>query len=118
VKVTGYLFNPPGEGEFLTKSITLPDSAMPKGIEDFALRSVRAIKHFWPKANTGSAKRAKGDSSAVVISGEHWRVEWAKDAYVADNDDFLRRLHNCEDGINNELLRRAAARQATKEVTL
>lgn len=116
MRVTAKLFAMPGRGEFYEQGIDMPDTAMPQGIGDFSVRSVKALRHFWPNANVSDPVFAKGSSTTVVISGVNWGVTWEKDSAYHARLEFEQRLHNCEDGVNQELFRRAAEWQATKEV--
>ena len=117
MRVSAYLFNPPGLGEFLTKHFTMPDSAMPTTTEEFALRSVRAMKHFWPTCITGKATTLKLCEHRTVVEGATWQIEWATDAHVAAMEVFVEK-HLNETSSLGDLIRAAAFIQPTKELSL
>lgn len=108
MRVTAQLFNPPGRGEFLQRQLTAPDSTVPTTPDEFALRSVRAMKHFWPGASTPKATQARRANGCVIVSSDTWQVTWELSSYATERDSFLARLANGEDGCNQELLDRAA----------
>ena len=117
MKVTAFLFNPPGRGEFLTRSFDMPDSAMPSTPADFALRSVRAIKFFWPQAVTGKALELAYCNQHNVVEGAHWRVEWSNYIYIKEISAFVeKRINNV--ATLGELLTVAASIQPERRVTL
>lgn len=92
MRVTALMFVPPGRGEFYRNTIDMPDDAMPKTTEEFAARSIKACKHFWPDYHFGKAlTHAMSDGGRrCVIDGGDWSVEWAKDEHVKEMESFMR----------------------------
>lgn len=117
MRVTALLFNPPGRGEYLSKSFDMPDASMPTDPAEFALRSVRAMKHFWPTCTTGKATMLKVCEGRRVVEGGHWQVEWATDAHVTQMEGFLEK-HFSSTSTLDDLFRAAALIQPTKELAL
>ncbi len=91
MRVTALLFREPGRGEFYRKHIDMPDANMPKTANEFGQRSLKAVSHFWPEAAIGKAMHVdKSDSGKrYVVEGQGWSVEWATDAHVAEQRDFM-----------------------------
>jgi len=117
MRVTACLFNPPGRGEFLSKHFEMPDAAMPTSPEEFALRSVRAMKHFWPTCTTGKATTLKVCAGRNVVEGQHWTVDWSTDAHITHMETFIER-HMTGNNTLGEMLKAAASIQPTKELAL
>lgn len=109
MRVTARLYNPPGRGEFYTKSLTLPDTNKPTSPDDFAQRSVRAIGHFWKGVPLVKPSLLRYATGVCVVDAGLWTVEWETSAYAEDNDKFKARFARCEEGCNQELFTRAAA---------
>jgi hypothetical protein len=117
MRVTALLFAPPGRGEFLRKFFDMPDEHMPTTPAEFALRSVRAVKHFWPACTTGRPLELQVCDQRNVVEGEHWQVEWATDAHTAHMEGFVEK-HLAKANTLGELLKAVACIQPTKRVTL
>lgn len=98
MRVTGLLFNPPGKGEFLRKHLDLDDNTMPATVKDYAERSYKAIKHFWPQAVVGQAtvvmKGGENGKRVVVECGDAWAVEWADSEHVKWMNEFTSNFMN------------------------
>ncbi len=117
MRVTTMLFNPPGRGECITKHFTMTDAAMPTEPAEFALRSVRAMKHSWPSCTTGKALSLRVCTGRNVVEGQHWMVEWALDAHINDITGFIEK-HLSGASTMADLLKAAASIQPTKELSL
>ncbi len=117
MRVTTLLYNPPGRGECLSRHFDMPDTAMPTEPAEFALRSVRAMKHAWPTCTTGKAITLKVCTGRNVVEGQHWGVEWALDAHITDMADFIE-THLSGVSTMAELFAAAASIQPTKELSL
>lgn len=117
MRVTAFLFNPPGRGEFLSKSFDMPDSAMPSTPADFALRSIRAVKFFWPQASTGKALTLDECDQCNTVHGAHWQVSWATDAHIASMEGFVEK-HYAKCSTLNDLFKAAALIQPNRSITL
>jgi hypothetical protein len=117
MRVTAILYQPPGRGESISRSMEMPDTAMPATPADFALRSVRALKFFWPDVNTGKAMALDVCDQRNVVHGSHWDVEWATDHHINVLQGFCQQRIALASTVG-ELLAAAALIQPTKVVTL
>jgi hypothetical protein len=86
MRVTCILYNRPGKGEFYRKHFDMPDEQMPTTPDEFATRSLNAVRHSWPETATGKAISAAiyGEGKRYVVEGHNWSVEWSTDAHMAD----------------------------------
>jgi hypothetical protein len=92
----------------------MQDSAMPTSKDEYLLRSVRAVKHFWPNAPVPRAIYISREQGHTVVDGGTWQVQWETAAYAADYDKFMARFATCEEGCNQELFARAASLKEEK----
>jgi hypothetical protein len=90
MRVAVTIYEPPGRGISLTQHLITDDAEMPTAPEEFALRSVRAVKHFFPKVSTGRALTIDQLNSGrcFEVEGESWKVQWATDGHVKKADEL------------------------------
>lgn len=117
MRVTALLFSPPGRGEFLRQKFDMPETAMPTASAEFAARSVKAMRHFWPNHRITNALSLDECIGRSVVHGHHWQVEWATDAHIAHMEGFVERHYSSTNTLG-EMLKAAASIQPTRSITL
>lgn len=96
MRVTALLFASPGRGEFLRMHMDMPETGMPKTVEEFATRSFNAMRHFWPQASVTRAltiDKCEG-GKRYVVEGREWSCEWATDQHVTEMRHFMEKYMN------------------------
>lgn len=89
MRVTAWLYNPPGRGEYQINSIDLPDEKMPTTSDEFTARSLNAVRHFWPTARLSNAQVIKRREGSTIVEGASWAVEWTLGDRVGDLKLFV-----------------------------
>lgn len=117
MKVAAMLFNPPGMGEYLTKSFDMPDASMPTSPQEFGERSLKAMKFFWPEFHITPAIHLDVCQQRNVVEGMSWQVQWATDAYVDEMKGFIER-HATRTATFDEFMAALAKVQPTRRVQL
>lgn len=108
MRVTAYLYVPPGRGMYQRQEMQLPDENMPKTTHEFAARSYNAVRHFWPDAAIAKAVFVERNTEAgrrYSVEGDRWQVVWASDEHAAASDEAHKKLMSGEAG---SLLRMAS----------
>lgn len=117
MRVTALYYSPPGRGESIGQHFDMHDAAMPTSTAEFAARSVKALAHFWPNVRPTPALIVDECAGRTVIHGQHWSVEWATDAHIADMVGFVERHYSSTNTLG-EMLKAAASLQPTRSITL
>lgn len=117
MRVTAMLFNPPGRGEYLTKSFDMPDASMPSTPKEFGERSVKAMKFFWSWAAIHAPIHLDKCGSRNVVEGEGWQVEWATDQHIKEMTGFVER-HLTSSATFDEFMAALARIQPTERIEI
>lgn len=79
-------------GEFLLRSLTLPNVQLPATPEEAIDRSIKAVAHFWPSLSLTTPEFAVQKRFGWWVTSVGWSVTWKLPGFDADEQAFLQSL--------------------------
>jgi hypothetical protein len=86
MEVTASIFPHVGRGIRYTKSLSMPDKALPTTEAEAMERSRKAIAHLWPASQPPAAVEAFIGDGYCLCKGDAYEVWWKTSAWIASTN--------------------------------